>query len=65
MNEQIIAALTTGKEYNVEYTNGSGESKTVDGTLISLDECGFVVLDVQGGKRILIRKDAIDRMTEK
>ena len=43
MNEQIIAALTTGKEYDVEYTNGSGESKTVDGTLISLDECGFVV----------------------
>jgi hypothetical protein len=64
MNANLIAALTNDKRYEVKYTTGNSESKVKEGKLISLDECGFVVLDCDG-KRTLIRKDIIDEMVQK
>lgn len=58
------AGTALGKDYDVEYTNGIRTPLREEGKLISLDENGFVVLDREG-RRVLIRKDSIDRMVQR
>ena len=64
MNEQTFLTLSTGKQYEVEHRTSGGGVQKVEGELISLDECGFVVI-VRNGKRILIKKELVEILREK
>jgi hypothetical protein len=59
MDERAMTVLTTGKTYEVEYTNDANKTCKQQGRLISLDEEGFVVLE-KDGNRILINKERVD-----
>jgi hypothetical protein len=45
------------------YTDGRGQAQTERGSLVALDQDGFVVLEVNG-KRLLIPKARIDALVE-
>lgn len=59
-----IAALSVGRDYEVEHESPNGSQK-VEGTLIDLDEKGFVVIEDSNGKRIIINKNKVIVMKEK
>ena len=52
-----------GRTYLVMYTDGRRQSQTERGRLVSLDQDGFVVLEVNG-KHLLIPKARIDALVE-
>jgi hypothetical protein len=52
-----------GRTYLVMYTDGRGQAQTERGSLIALDQDGFVVLEVNG-KHLLIPKARIDALLE-
>ena len=52
-----------GRTYLVQYTDGRGRSQTERGSLVALDQDGFVVLEVNG-KHLLIPKTRIDALVE-
>jgi hypothetical protein len=52
-----------GRTYLLMYTDGRGQSQTERGRLVSLDQEGFVVLEVDG-KHILVPKARIDALVE-
>ena len=64
MRDQMQNALSTGRDYEVEYRTASGGVGKTEGELISLDEAGFVVIE-SNGKRILIKKDLVEILREK
>jgi hypothetical protein len=52
-----------GRTYLVMYTDGRGQAQTERGSLVALDQEGFVVLEVNG-KHLLIPKVRIDALVE-
>jgi hypothetical protein len=52
-----------GRTYLAMYTDGRGQAQTERGSLIALDQEGFVVLEVNG-KHLLIPKARIDTLVE-
>jgi hypothetical protein len=56
-------AIVLGRTYLVMYTDGRRQSQTERGRLVSLDQDGFVVLEVNG-KHLLIPKARIDALVE-
>jgi hypothetical protein len=56
-------AIMLGRAYLVLYTDGWGQAQTEWGRLVSLDQDGFVVLEVNG-KHVLIPKARIDALVE-
>ena len=52
-----------GRTYLVMYTDRRGQTQTERGSLIALDQEGFVVLEVHG-KHLLISKARIDALVE-
>jgi hypothetical protein len=56
-------AIVLGRTYLVMYTDGRRQSQTERGRLLSLDQDGFVVLEVNG-KHLLIPKARIDALVE-
>jgi hypothetical protein len=52
-----------GRTYLVMYTDGRRQSQTERGRLVSLDQDGFVVLEVNS-KHLLIPKARIDALVE-
>jgi hypothetical protein len=55
--------IMLGRTYLVSYTDGRGQAQTERGSLVALDQDGFVVLDVNG-KHVLIPKARIDVLVE-
>lgn len=49
--------------YLMTYTDGRGQTQTERGRLVSLDQEGFVVLEISG-KHLLIPKARIDALVE-
>lgn len=64
MEEQMLNTLSTGKYYEVEHRAAGGGVQKVEGTLRSLDENGFVVIE-KDGQRILIKKELVEILREK
>jgi hypothetical protein len=56
-------ANVLGRIYLVMYTDGRGQAQTERGSLVALDQEGFVVLEVNG-KHVLIPKARIDALVE-
>ena len=63
--------LSIHRKYEIDYKTGAdgsdsdaGKMATVEGTLICLDEQGFVVVETASG-RMLIPKDSVVIMREK
>jgi hypothetical protein len=56
-------ANVLGRTYLVMYTDGRGQAQTERGSLVALDQDGFVVLEVNG-KHLLIPKARIDALVE-
>jgi hypothetical protein len=56
-------ANVLGRTYLVMYTDGRGQAQTERGSLVALDQEGFVVLEVHG-KYVLIPKARIDALVE-
>jgi hypothetical protein len=52
-----------GRTYLVMYTDGRGQAQTERGTLVTLDQEGFVVLEVND-KHLLVPKARIDALVE-
>jgi hypothetical protein len=52
-----------GRTYLVMYTDGRGQAQTERGSLVALDQDGFVVLEVND-KHLLIPKARIDALVE-
>jgi hypothetical protein len=52
-----------GRTYLVMYTDGRGQAQTERGSLVALDQDGFVVLEVNS-KHLLIPKARIDALLE-
>jgi hypothetical protein len=52
-----------GRTYLVTYTDGRGQAQTERGRLVTLDQDGFVVLEVNG-KHLLVPKTRIDALVE-
>ena len=52
-----------GRTYLVTYTDGRGEAQTERGQLVTLDQEGFVILDVNG-KYFLVPKVRVDALVE-
>ena len=52
-----------GRTYLVMYTDGRGQAQTERGTLVTLDQDGFVVLEVND-KHLLVPKARIDALVE-
>jgi hypothetical protein len=52
-----------GQDIPGEYTDGRGQAQTERGSLVALDQEGFVVLEVNG-KHLLIPKPRIDALVE-
>jgi hypothetical protein len=63
MREAEGGANVLGMTYLVMYTDGRGQAQTERGSLIALDQEGFVVLEVNG-KHLLIPKARIDTLVE-
>lgn len=55
--------IVLGRTYLVMYTDGRGQAQTERGRLVSLDQEGFVVLEVNG-KHVLIPKARVDVLVE-
>jgi hypothetical protein len=55
--------IMLGRTYLLMYTDGRGQSQTERGRLVSLDQEGFVVLEVDG-KHVLVPKARIDALVE-
>jgi hypothetical protein len=56
-------ANVLGRPYLVTYTDGRRQAQTERGSLVMLDQEGFVVLEVDG-KHLLIPKARIDALVE-
>jgi hypothetical protein len=56
-------AIVLGRTYLVMYTDGRGQAQTERGRLVTLDQDGFVVLEVNG-KHVLVPKARIDALVE-
>jgi hypothetical protein len=56
-------ANVLGRTYLVQYTDGRGQAQTERGRLVSLDQEGFVVLEVNS-KYMLVPKARIDALVE-
>jgi hypothetical protein len=56
-------AIVLGRTYLVMYTDGRGQAQTERGRLVSLDQDGFVVLEVNG-RYLLVPKARIDALVE-
>jgi hypothetical protein len=52
-----------GRTYLVMYTDGRGQAQTERGRLVTLDQDGCVVLEVNG-KHVLIPKARVDALVE-
>ena len=52
-----------GRTYLMTYTDGRGQTQTERGRLVTLDQEGFVVLEVDG-KHLLVPKTRIDALIE-
>jgi hypothetical protein len=52
-----------GRTYLVTYTDGRGQAQTERGHLVSLDQDGFVVLEVNG-MHLLVPKARVDALVE-
>jgi hypothetical protein len=52
-----------GRTYVVMYTDGRGQAQTERGSLVTLDQDRFVVLEVHG-KHLLIPKARMDVLVE-
>jgi hypothetical protein len=63
VSEAEGGANVLGRTYLVMYTDGRGQSQTERGSLVALDQDGFVVLEVNG-KHLLIPKARIDTPVE-
>jgi hypothetical protein len=55
--------IVLGRTYLVMYTDGRGQAQTERGRLVTLDQDGFVVLEVNG-KHLLVPKARIDALVE-
>jgi hypothetical protein len=55
--------IVLGRTYVVQYTDGRGQAQTERGRLVTLDQEGFVVLEVNG-THVLIPKARIDALVE-
>ena len=55
--------IVLGRTYLLTYTDGRGQAQTERGHLVSLDQDGFVVLEVNG-KHLLIPKARVDALVE-
>jgi hypothetical protein len=55
--------IVLGRTYVVQYTDGRGQAQTERGRLVTLDQEGFVVLEVNG-THVLIPKARIDVLVE-
>jgi hypothetical protein len=56
-------AIVLGRTYFVMYTDGRGQAQTERGSVVALDQDGFVVLEVNG-KLLIIPKAPIDALVE-
>jgi hypothetical protein len=63
VSESREEAIVLGRTYLVMYTDGRGQAQTERGLLVTLDQDGFVVLEVNG-KHLLVPKARIDAMLE-
>jgi hypothetical protein len=55
--------IVLDRTYLVMYTDGRGQAQTERGRLVTLDQDGFVVLEVNG-KHLLVPKARIDALVE-
>ncbi len=55
--------IVLGRTYLVLYTDGRGQAQTERGRLVTLDQEGFVVLEVNG-KHLLVPKARVDALIE-
>jgi hypothetical protein len=55
--------MVLGRTYLVTYTDGRGQAQTERGRLVTLDQDGFVVLEVNS-KRVIIPKARVDALVE-
>jgi hypothetical protein len=55
--------IVLGRTYLLTYTDGRRQAQTERGRLITLDQEGFVVLEVDG-KHLLVPKARIDALVE-
>jgi hypothetical protein len=55
--------IALGRTHVLQHTDGRGQSQTGRGHLVTLDQDGFVVLEVNG-KHLLIPKARIDALIE-
>jgi hypothetical protein len=62
-HEEAGGVIVLGRTYLVQYTDGRGQAQTERGRLVSLDQAGFVVLEVNG-THVLIPKERIDALVE-
>ena len=63
MSEAGGGAIVLGRTYLVTYTDGRGQAQTERGSVVALDQDGFVVLEVNG-KLLIIPKACIDALVE-
>lgn len=61
MSEDGGGVILLGRTYLVMYTDGRKHSQTERGSLVALDQDGFVVLEVNG-KYLLIPKGRVDAL---
>jgi hypothetical protein len=59
----VEGVIMLDRTYLVQYTDGRGQAQTERGSLVALDQEGFVVLEVNG-KHLLISKARIDALVE-
>jgi hypothetical protein len=60
---RLEGVMVLGRTYVMQYTDGRGQAQTERGRLVTLDQDGFVVLEVNG-TQVLIRKVRIDVLVE-
>ena len=63
MSEAGGGVIVLGRTYLVMYTDGRGQAQTERGSVIALDQDGFVVLEVNS-KHLIIPKARIDALVE-
>jgi hypothetical protein len=63
VSEAEGGAIVLGRTYLVMYTDGRGQAQTERGSVIALDQDGFVVLEVNS-KHLIIPKARIDALVE-
>ena len=56
--------LSTGGSVDAVHDNGSGESTTTLGTLLDLDDAGYVVIKIKDGKLVYIPKGRVIKITQ-